>query len=166
MQKRIVLVIIVLFAVVAAIFIWNGAANTDKDKDGVDEQPTMNDLSYTARKIASEGSFDEALEYYDKQAEKAEVSEDKITILIKKSRFALGEGKTAEAVKAAKQAYDSSESDRTMRALADAYAADGNKEQALIYYKKLLESSTPEEGDGGVTARGPSIQQIISELEK
>lgn len=166
MHKKIALAVLALLVLVVALFVWGRPSAEDRDSGDIDEQPTINDISYNATKISKEGSFNEALTYYDKQVESTGSNEEKITVLIKKSRFALGEGKNTEAVEAAKQAYDIEESDRTTRALADAYAAKGDKDQAITYYKKLLETSKASDESGGMVARGPSIEQIISELEK
>lgn len=167
MQKKIALLgVVLLLAISVALAVWHRNQDSNKDSSGVDDQPTMNDLNYNAAKLAEEGNFDEALNYYDKQVEGATSVEDKVTVLIKKSRFALGKGKNTEAVQAAKQAYDLEKNERTTRALADAYVAEGNKEQALIYYRNLLDSSSSNKGDERVPSRGPSVQQIINELEK
>lgn len=127
--------------------------------------PPMAEVEYAISSAVKEGeSVEDVLARYDEQVDKRESSEEKQEVLILKSRYARRVEQFDIAVNVAKQAYDMDPNGMATRNLADTYRESGNKEQALEYYKKLLEMSSASE-DGAVVYRGPTVEEIIRELE-
>lgn len=134
--------------------------------ESLERSQAIAQVQVTATDYFEKGDIDGGFVYYDEQIARRQDSVEKQTLLILKSSFAIRSGRTKEAVAIAKQADDIGSTTSTIRTLADAYRADGDKEQALIYYKQLLEKSQKNDTDMPKTQRGPSIEGIIKELEQ
>lgn len=140
-----------------------------KTKDDTPPEVSLNTVGSQAAAYVAEDDFEGAFEHYDKQIEAAQDNRQKKSLLVKKSLLARDIGEYDVAIASAKQADEIDSDTQTMRALADAYAANGDKEQALTYYRKLLVFEKVEgDGEGAMQGMqlGPSVETIIKELEK
>jgi tetratricopeptide (TPR) repeat protein len=118
---------------------------------------------------AGRGDLDAALRLYDRQIAARPDGDEKRELLLGKSSLATSRGRFADAIAAAKQAVSLSGKDNqeALRALAEAYAASGDKKQALLYYKKMLDGAPKGDAPSAKSLqRGPSIEAIVKELEK
>lgn len=123
----------------------------------------IEDVQAAALEYASSDDIDGGLAFYDDEIKKRDDDGEKKRLLLYKSSFARQAGRSEEALAATKQADEISPDAATAEALAKAYDASGDLEQALIYYKRALELS-PKEGMG---ARYNSIlEERIRELEQ
>lgn len=100
------------------------------------EEVHASSLEYVSKGDASGG-----LEYYDEQIDNAQNSGEKRQLLIYKADFAQRVNRPDDAIAAVRQADDISSGSDTVQALAMAYEASGNKEQAIIYYRKIIDMS-------------------------
>lgn len=83
----------------------------------------------------AEGGF----KYYDSQIDQARDDDDKKQLLLHRAEFARRLNKPDEAIDAAKQADDISPDTATAQALAMAYEAKGDKEQAVAHYERVID---------------------------
>jgi tetratricopeptide (TPR) repeat protein len=148
------LVILVLALVIIKMIPSNG---------NEDELPSLETTQDKAQSYIDSGDIDGGLKFYDEQIEARKDENEKKILLVYKANFAQSAGRFNEALEIAQQADAVAADISTSRALAQAYEAQGNKEQALIYYKKLLELS-PKEGMGA--RYNPIWEEKIQELEQ
>ncbi len=130
---------------------------------GDEPLPSVEDAQNGAFSFTENNDIDGGLKYYDEQIEARENTDEKKALLLHKSSFAQSAGRFDEALKAAQQAGAIAPNAGTAEAIARAYEAQGDKEQALIYYKKLLELS-PKDGLGSRYI--PVWEEKIRELEE
>lgn len=167
-NKVLVVTILGIVVILVGIIVWmQGTTDVDDGKDkSSDVMLSVNEARSKALRIIADGDIDRGMKYYDEQISLMDNKEDKQQLLMMKAKSAQRMERYDISVDAAQRADDIGSSNMTIRALADAYAARGDKEQAIDYYKKLLaaESAPPE---GGVVMRfGPSVEDIIKELEQ
>lgn len=171
-QKKVFigLVVIVLLAS-AGVALWMRYSSFDdtKTEEDVPLELSINSTGSQAASFVADGETEKAMAHYDEQIKLAGNDRERKSLLVKKSIIALDVGQYDVAIASAKQADEIESDTQTMRALADAYAANGNKEEALVYYRKLLALEKPTSTqEGGVSGMqlGPSIENIIKELEQ
>lgn len=150
----VLIIAIVIFALIKPRFFGEGEEGS---------APSIDDIGLQAAVLAENDDPEEIMEYYDEQIEGRQNPEEKKILLVMKSRAAQGSQSWDVAIDAAKQADDMGSDSMTMRTLADAYAASGDKEQALALYRELLKKYPP---DGTTPQRGPSLEDVIRGLEE
>lgn len=163
-------VAIVLTSVVGGVGVWwLMRPPTIAREEDADTPIAVETVQALALDDAGRGDFDAALRLYDRQIAARPNGDEKRDLLLGKSSLATSRGRFNEAIAAAKQAVSLSGKDdpEALRALAEAYAASGDKAQALSTYKRILAtSSRPETSPANSLQRGPSIETIITELEQ
>lgn len=166
-----IVIVLVMVGVVSLVWVQLRSSSPGESKDvGQDLSTQVDDIQVTAAIYQNEGKNDEGLEYYDEQIAKYSDKEDKRTLLVLKSRFASSAGQFDVALEAAEQADEINSDASTIRALAQAYRENGDKEEALEYYRKLLKIRQAEEGeedpDKIAESREETLGWIIRELEQ
>lgn len=163
--------VIVAIAGVSYVVSKSTQAQQSDSVQGVEKQQEFAELAgkiqIEAMDFFEKGDFDGGFGHYDANIDALQDSKQKKALLGFKSGFAIMVGRFDEAIVFAKQA-DSLGSDAvTVRALADAYRARGDKKQALVYYEKLRDTTKPESNDtdNKVRRRGPSLENIIKDLK-
>ena len=165
-----VAIVIILTSVIGGGMVWMmmRPSTIAREKDS-DTPIAVEKVHAFALDDAGRGDIDAALRLYDQQIAARPDGNEKRALLLGKSSLATSRGRFNDAIAAAKQAVSISGKDdqEALRALAEAYAASGDKAQALIAYKNLRDGS-PKGAAPQVKGlqRGPSIDAIIEELEQ
>ena len=124
----------------------------DELKEGDAQSPvitqTIERVQAEAAKYTESDDTEGGLLYYDDQVAAVKSTMEKQILLVYKAYFALDAGNYDAAIDAAKQADALSSTPTTMTVLAKSYELKGDKEQALIYYKRLNAIKQPD--DSGV----------------
>lgn len=169
-QKKICLSIILLVVIIVGCLVAFMKLTPDESKEDDTQSPVVSETIERVQAEAAEytesGDTEGGLLYYDDQVAGAESSTEKQILLVYKAYFAFDAGNYDAAIDAAKQADAISSTPTTMTVLAKSYELKGDKEQALIYYKKLNAIKQPD--DGGMTRDQPnqSWEDKIRELEQ
>ena len=149
-----VLIIVILALVVMKMMLTNLGEN-------VDTPVSVDEVRSRASEYAENGDIDKAMAVYDQQIKQEDNSEHKTKLLVDKAHFAASHGKYDEAVAAGSQAIEIGSDLSAALALAKAYEAKGDKEQAIKYYQILADAS----GEGG-EARGRDGNRWQLKLEE
>lgn len=158
-----------LFFIMAGLWVvlqFNLNTNTTDPNDRTKVMP-IKEVRSTALQYTYDGDTDKGLEVYDKQIAAQKNENDKYDLLLSKSRLATFRGRYDEAIEAANQA-NSIKGDKdgiSFQMIAEAYEASGDKEQAITYYKKAIEV-TPKQDTNNSLQRGPTLEEIVEELER
>lgn len=162
-RKKLLLGLIICLLVfvggtVAWITIKSDADNsTDNIPVGTKVTP-IEDVRISAQKYAEDNDVDGGLAYYNQQIEAREDGKEKSELFLSKADFALSNERHGEALDAARSADELHSDLSTTLSLAKIYEAQGNKEEALKYYQKMLDNL-------GVQGRdGDRWQQKVEEL--
>lgn len=162
-QKKAIGVVLVAMIIMVGFLVLGRMVFRDGEDGGADTQLTIEDVQVRAAEYFGGGDIDGGLSYYDEQIKMAEKNDEKRVLLTHKSSLALMGGQHQVAIDSARQADEIGSTDKTVKALAEAYMASGNKEQALVYYRKLLAISPD---NGSDLRRGPSLEDTIKGLEQ
>lgn len=163
LKSLIVGVVFAILIIAAAGLAWMKFGSFGVDPD-MSSMASVQDIDKKVARYLEAGDTKSALNYYDEQIRLRHNGEEKQSLLVMKARLAQEMGQNEIAINAAKQADDIGSTDATIRALADAYKANGNNEQALALYKKLLKSPTQKD-DSTAPRRSGSLEDMIKELE-
>jgi tetratricopeptide (TPR) repeat protein len=171
MQKKLFIGIIAGVVLLAlGLVLWLKVYSPEKptEEGSVPAEVSLNSVGSQAATYVASGEVDKALTHYDEQINITQDDREKKSLLIKKAITATDIGRYDEAIASAKQADEIESDTQTMRVLADAYAANGDKEEALTYYRRILalEKSIATTEDARPNMQfGPSLETIIKELE-
>ena len=158
---------LVLCVAVGAVRLMDNSQKTSEKKE-VDFIRLVGRTQVEATDHLNNDDVDGGLALYDSQIKIQNGDNEKKALLVFKSNFAVLAGRYDEAITIAKQADDMGSDATTLKAVAEAYEANGDKNQAVEYYKKLLEVRGPAEGsteDSLIKEKpGPSIEYKIKEL--
>lgn len=160
----------VLVTVVSGVLIWwmlRPPTNPVEDESAT--LVPIETVQALALDDAGRGDLDAAFRLYDWQIAARPNGDEKRELLLSKSSLATSRGRFNHAIAAAQQVLSISGKDdpEALRALAEAYAASGDKTQALAAYKRIL--ATAKKGEASQAnglQRGPSLKDIITELEQ
>lgn len=161
---------IVLASVLSAVLLWMVMRPpTIPSEDNAVTPIAVEKVQALALDDAARGDIDAALRLYDRQIAARPNGDEQRELLLSKSSLAASRGRYDNAIVAAKQAASMRGSDdpEALRALAEAYAASGDKTQALTTFKRIL--ATSPKGDpqqANSLQRGPSIEAILKDLEQ
>lgn len=156
-------VLVFLAAVGGIVVRMNLSTLSNSQKEEPTVHAPLEDVQATALEYANNNDIDGGLKYFDEQIEERQDNDEKKRLLLAKSNFALGADRNDTAISAAEQANEISSDIASTEALARSYAASGDKEQAIIYYKKVLELSSKE---GSSDRYSPIWEERIAELEQ
>lgn len=163
-------IVIVIVTVVGGVLLWLMLRPpTNQVEDDTATRIPIETVQAVALDDAGRGDLDAALQLYDRQIAARPDGDEKRELLLGKSSLAASRGRFDDAIAAAKQAeaMDGSENAEVLRALAEAYAASGDKAQALIAYKRILATAkTGEAPNAHSLQRGPALEDIVTELEQ
>lgn len=135
----------VVIALIMGWFLSLGQSSTQQpDRKG---QETVEQSYLKAAARADEGDIDGALKQYDDAISATTSNDDKRALLVYKSDLASQSGRPDVALEAARQADEIKPDATTAQNLATAYELKGDKANAVLYYKKLIEL-TPEDSPG------------------
>lgn len=161
--------VVLLIALGMVVWMKLIPTNDSDTEEDVPAEISLNRIGSQAASYIASGEVEKAFAYYDEQIERTQDNREKKSLLIKKAITATDMELYDEAIASAKQADEIESDTATMRALADAYAANGDKEEALTYYKKLLALKKPApdtEGARSGMELDQSVENIIKELEQ
>jgi tetratricopeptide (TPR) repeat protein len=144
--------------------VWTQLASVDKKEEPVVLVPIDN-IRISADEYTKDNDVDGGLAFYDEEINKRENNEEKKQLLLYKSDFARNAGRPSEALDAAKKADQITSDTATTQALAEASEAAGNKEEAIAYYRKMIETV---ENSGDEMAASYTIlwEAKVKELEQ
>lgn len=172
-QKKVSLGLLAgLVVALGCIILWRELDRPDLSKGKNDEvsfPQQLGEVQVTATDFLESDDFEGGARYYDDQISLRDDEGEKKILLVLKSGFTIRAGRYDEAISIAKQADEMGSDVMTLQAIGDAYRAKGDIEQALIYYKRAQQinsSQVDEESDAPTVSRGPSIDDIIKELER
>lgn len=153
--------IVIVLAIVGTVSwsIWRSSQDGSGTKVPM---VSVGEVPIAALSYANAGDVDGGLNYYDSQIVQRTDTTDKRRLLLYKSDFAVGVKRYKEALSAAKQADAIKADISSAVALARVYEGMGDKQQAVIYYKKALELS-PKDGLG--SRDEPLWEQKVKELQ-
>ena len=100
-HKKASLIALAAILVVGVFAVYVVREKGDREQQGA---ISLEEVQLTAAEFAAKEDIDGGLAYYDEQITGIKDSEDKQTMLILKSRFAVGAGRHEEAISAAKDA--------------------------------------------------------------
>ncbi len=168
-RKKIVLIAIFSLMIlgVIGVSIWF-MVSSRRGEDSI-ALMSVDDVHSTALDYMSNGDIVKSLSLYDQQIAVRENKKEKYDLLLDESSLAASNKQYKKAIDAAKQAntLEGGSDPIALRALAEAYAASGDKKQAIVYYKKVLvilpKNNTQ---NPSVQRSGPSIEEIIKGLEQ
>ena len=148
-QQKLIFGVGLIFLVAIVATIWWLLSNKPV---AVDDPEVGQDIVKVSREAASaradDGDIDGALGEYDTAISKLEGnSQQKKELLVQKADLSQRSGRYDTAIEAAKQAEEIATDTTTTQSLATSYELNGDKENAIIYYKKLIEM-TPEDSAG------------------
>lgn len=165
-QSKAIIGLAVGFLVIIAILVgWlllKGPFGSTQPEVTKDESVEQSRLAAVDR--ADEGDIDGALKEYDKAiSEQGGDEAKKRELLLHKADLSRQSGRYDVAIDAAKQAEGIKTDATSAQSLAASYELSGDKENAVIYYKKLIEL-TPEDSAG---ARYRGVWEAkVKELEQ
>lgn len=164
-RKKLILALGAIVSVIAIGFAaWMLLMNSRSEEPSVSEDTkTFDAIIATSAEYSEKGDIDGGLVYYDEQIQQTKDEDEKKQLLVYKASFAQKAGRLDDAIGAAEQAKEIELDFKTAQALALAYDTKGDKTQAILYYKKMLEFSPQE----GMSARyNPVWEDRIRELEE
>lgn len=165
-----VAIAVVLTSAVGGVLLWwLMRSPTIAREHDADTPIAIETVQALALDDAGRGDIDAALRLYDRQIAARPDGDEKRELLLGKSSLATSRGRFTEAIAAAKQAVALGGKDdpEALRSLAEAYAASGDKTQALTTYKHILATTKKRDApQANGLQRGPSIYAIIEELEQ
>ncbi len=152
-----------LLVILAMIVAWSLANQSSDVVPDTTKQKTVEESHLEITALVDEGDIDGALQQYDEAISRQGDKSKKKELLLLKSDLASRSGRTGTAIDAAQKAEEIEPDATVAQSLATAYELNGDKENAIIYYKKIIEL-TPEDSPG---SRYVGIWQAkIKELEQ
>ncbi len=159
-----VLIVIVLAFLLKTYYPLLDGAKQDTDEVATFEEQVKQDLDAIKRNHDDESEKQGAiLKYYDEKSQDIKSDDaNKQQLLMAKARYAQSLDQGEVAVQAAKQAYDIKVTPESLWTLADICLSNGDKAQALKYYKELDEKYPEEDSQ---YSREPTAKSMIRMLE-
>lgn len=148
-QKAIIGLIAGFLAVATCIVLWSALSKPPVDtSNSPAAQEVIEDTNLAATQLVDKGDIDGAFDYFDQSIKESEGDNGtKSSLLLGKANLARQTGRYDTAIEAAKQAEEIESNATTTEALATSYELQGDKDNALKYYEKLIEQ-TPEDSPG------------------
>lgn len=137
-----------------------------EQKGGTTTSISADDIKSLSLDYVDSGDVDGGLKFFDDNLEKhKDNNEERRKLLLHKADFAQKMGRADVALETAKKADQIDSDIATTQALAKAYEAVGNKQEAVVYYKKMIDIVI-ESGDEMASSYVIFWEDKIRELEQ
>jgi len=144
-KKWVIGIIITILLIVGSATAWLIISNQKSSQVARIAKETSQTVE-DAKKLANNGSIDDAKTAYDGAIKKTEDPYQKSVLLLSKATLYYNDGKYDDALATAKEAESINQTDNVTNFIARIYEKKGDKQKAIEYYQKtitLIDKSQP-----------------------